>query len=120
MKPKAKGSSSPDPGKAFLRRRNVKTFFLPLALIALAAVLLRIVPVLLHEKAPLCQLLQPVLNQKVIGHGSLLESVQRRARAVEAVFHLFDAFDLFRVSHVLLLSPTAAGHVFVESPRRSP
>ena len=43
MKPKAKGSSVPDPGKAFLRRRGVKSFYLPLALIALAAVLLRIV-----------------------------------------------------------------------------
>ena len=43
MKPKSKGSFTPDPGKAFLRRRDVKTFYLPLALIALAAVLLRIV-----------------------------------------------------------------------------
>ena len=42
MKPKSKGSS-PDPGKAFLRRRDVKTFFLPLALISFAAVLLRII-----------------------------------------------------------------------------
>ena len=44
MKPKAKGfSSAPDSGKAFLQRRDVKTFFLPLALIALAAVLLHII-----------------------------------------------------------------------------
>ena len=46
MKPKAKaavrapGSAS---GKDFLRRRNVRTFFLPLALISFAAVLLRVI-----------------------------------------------------------------------------
>ena len=46
MKPKAKAASSstgPASGKDFLRRRNVRTFFLPLALISFAAVLLRIV-----------------------------------------------------------------------------
>jgi hypothetical protein len=46
MKPKAKAASrstGPASGGGFLRRRNVRTFFLPLALISLAAVLLRIV-----------------------------------------------------------------------------
>ena len=46
MKPKAKAASrstGPASGGGFLRRRNVRTFFLPLALITLAAVLLRIV-----------------------------------------------------------------------------
>lgn len=46
MKPKAKSVASntgPASGKDFLRRRNVRIFFLPLALISLAAVLLRIV-----------------------------------------------------------------------------
>ncbi len=46
MKPKAKAASrstGPASGKGFLRRRNVRTFFLPLALISLAAVLLRVI-----------------------------------------------------------------------------
>ena len=46
MKPKAKAAGSntgPASGKGFLRRRNVRTFFLPLALISLAAVLLRVI-----------------------------------------------------------------------------
>ncbi len=46
MKPKAKATSrstGPASGEGFLRRRNVKAFFLPLALISLAAVLFRIV-----------------------------------------------------------------------------
>ena len=46
MKPKAKATSrstGPASGEGFLRHRNVKAFFLPLALIFLAAVLFRIV-----------------------------------------------------------------------------
>ena len=46
MKPKAKAAiraTGPASGKDFLRRRNVRTFFLPLALISFAAVLLRVI-----------------------------------------------------------------------------
>ena len=44
MKPKAKAARAPISGsKDFLRRRNVKTFYLPLALLTLTAVVLRIV-----------------------------------------------------------------------------
>ena len=44
MKPKAKAARAPSSGsKDFPRRRNVRTFYLPLALLALAATVLRIV-----------------------------------------------------------------------------
>ena len=44
MKPKAKAARAPISGSNdFLRRRNVKTFYLPLALLTLTAVVLRII-----------------------------------------------------------------------------
>jgi len=44
MKPKAKAARTPISGsKDFLRRRNVKTFYLPLALLTLTTVVLRII-----------------------------------------------------------------------------